>query len=110
MSLINPKFTHSVLIEFKYGMKSLDPLLDLEDELRRILDETDIGYHDGHEIAMDDSDGKIFLFGTNAEAVYKLIEPILFSVDWMDGAKVLLRFGDEADKSAKEIDFTLASV
>ncbi len=107
---MNPKFTHSIIIEFLYGIDSLDPLHQLEDKLAYALDRSDIGYHDGHEIAMDDSHGRLFLYGTNAEQVYKLIEPILFEVDWMDGAQVFLRFGDWRDKSAKEIEFVLERV
>jgi len=107
VNLLNPKYTHSVLIEFKYGNPSLEPLHELEDRLRLALDMSGIGYHDGHEIALDDTHGRLFLYGTNAEAVYKLIEPILFEVEWMNGAEVFLRFGD---KSAKEIDFVLEKV
>ena len=110
MSLPNPDFNQLVLIEFQYGMQSLVPLHTLEDKLHLALDQTDIGYHDGHEIAMDDSHGRLFLYGSNAEQVYKLIEPILFAVDWMDGAKVYLRFGDADDDKAKEIEFTLEKV
>ncbi len=110
MSLPNPDFNQLVLIEFKYGINSLDPLHDLEEKLRLVLDQTDIGYHDGHEIAMDDSHGRLFLYGYNAEEVYKLIEPILFTVDWMDGAEVYLRFGEVDDPSSKEIEFKLERV
>ncbi len=110
MNLLNPNFTHSVLIGFSYGIPSLEPLHELEDQLRLALDESGIGYHDGHEVAMDDSHGTLFLYGTNAEEVYKLIEPILFEVDWMNGAEVSLRFGDSSDKSAKEIAFVLERV
>ncbi len=110
VSFSNPDFNQFVLIEFRYGIDSLDPLHALEDKLHLALDHTGIGYHDGHEIAKDDSHGRLFLYGTNAEAVYKLIEPILFTVDWMDGAEVFLRFGDTSDKEAKEIDFVLQRV
>ncbi len=100
-------FTHSVIIEFSYGMESINPLHHLADRLTYLLDQTDIGYYDGHEIAMDDSDGALFLYGRNAEQLYKLVEPVLFEADWLDGALVTLRFGLENEEVVKKIDFVL---
>ena len=101
------KFTHAVLIVFQYGIDSIDPLHELADRLTYLLDQTDIGYYDGHELAMDDSDGSLYLYGHNAEQLYKLIEPTLFEVDWMEGAMVTLYFGDSTTRNTKTIDFVL---
>lgn len=104
---MNPKFTHSIIIEFQYGIDSLDPLHGLGDKMAYALDQSDLGYYDGHEIAMDDSDGRYFLYGINAEQMYKVIEPLLFEVDWMEGAEVALFFGNEDYDQVKKIEFVL---
>jgi hypothetical protein len=103
------EFSHSVIISFNYGIDSLDPLHQLGDRLSYVLDRWGEGYYDGHELAMDDSHGSIFLYGRNAEQLYKIIEPELFNIDWMDGALVSLRFG-RLDRQAKSIEFTLEKI
>ncbi|NND32047.1 MAG: hypothetical protein HKN76_05600 [Saprospiraceae bacterium] len=101
-------FEQSVIISFNYGNDSLDPLHRLGDRLSYLLDQSDAGYYDGHELALDNADGAIFLYGRNAETVYKLIEPELDKVDWMHGAEVTLTFG--SNQNAKRIEFTLEKI
>jgi hypothetical protein len=64
---------HSVIIHFFYGMDTLDPLHELEDKMSVALELSGIGLCDGHEIAMDDTDGFYFLYGDNAETVFKTV-------------------------------------
>ena len=101
-------FEQSVIITFNYGIDSLDPLHQLGDRLSYLLDQGNDGYYDGHELALDNSDGAIFLYGNNAETLYKLIEPMLDEVDWMHGAEVILTFG--SNQNAKKIEFTLERI
>jgi len=102
-------FKHSIVISFDYGIDTLDPLHQLGDRLTYLLDKSGEGYYDGHEIAMDDSDGSIYIYARNAEKIYKLIEPVLFEVEWMNGATVHLQFGRVED-SAKSIQFILEKI
>ena len=99
-------FNHSIIICFDYGIKSLDPLHQLGDRLTYLLDQSGEGFYDGHEIAMDDSDGAIYIYAKNAEKIYKMIEPVLFEVEWMHGAIVRLQFG-QGEEDAKSIEFVL---
>ena len=92
---------HEVIIHFYYGMDDLDPLHNLELELEKIVDELDVGRYDGHEIAMDDTDGFLFLFGPNAETLYKSIKPLLEGIPWMKGATALMRFGPLGEGSSE---------
>jgi hypothetical protein len=84
---------HSVIIHFFYGQESLDPLLELEEKMRSELETSGVGLCDGHEVAMDDSDGFYFLYGENAESVFKTVAPILAQSAFMKGATALLSFG-----------------
>jgi hypothetical protein len=99
--------THSVVVQFydfaaKFwteDQRSLDPLFALEQELIAALDGTDVGELDGNEIAVDGSDGFLFFYGADADALFALIEPILRKSAVMAGADATLRYGDpdEAD-------------
>ena len=84
---------HSVIIHFFYGKDSLDELYELEDKMRLALEASGAGLCDGHEIAMDDSDGFYFLYGENAETVFKTVAPILADSTFMRGATAHLSFG-----------------
>ena len=94
---------HSVIITFQYGLEEIDPIYDLVDKLSKILSETNIGNCDGHEIAMDNSDGSIYLYGSNAEILFKAIKPTLDSTSFLRGANATLRFGS-AKNGASEIE------
>ncbi len=97
---------HSVIIKFDYGMESLDPLFELEDKLEIIIEEAEAGELDGHEIAMDGSDGFLYMYGPNAEVLFKTIKPVLDEAAFIKGGVATLRFGPPED-GAHEIDIDL---
>lgn len=99
----------SVIIYFNYGIESLDPLHQLEDKLRMIIESENVGDYDGHEIAMDDSDGSLYMFGPNAEKLFKAVKPILVSTHFMKDATAYLRFGSVHDEGVPEIEFEINS-
>lgn len=94
--------THAIIIEFQYGMDSLEPLFDLQDELKTLVEADGAGRVDGHEIAMDDSDGRIFLYAVDANTVMQIIEPVLAKYSFLKGARITMRFGDELDSLSEE--------
>ena len=87
------KFEHSVIISFKYGIEELEPIHELEDKLREIIEKNKVGEHDGHEIAIDSSHGILYMYGDNAELLFKCVKPILEATDFMKEASAQLRFG-----------------
>lgn len=97
---------HSVIITFNYGIEELDALFELEDKLRNAIELKQVGEYDGHEIAMDSSDGTLYMYGPNAEALFKCIKPILEETEFMRGAIAQLRFGPPSD-DVKEIEIEL---
>lgn len=101
------EYKQLVYINFYYGYQELDELHNLESKLRILLFDKGIGELDGHEINMDGSDGTLFLYGNNAEELFKTIEPLLLQTPFMKKAEVYLRFGDIRDPEAPEIDFIL---
>jgi hypothetical protein len=97
---------HAVIISFNYGIEELDELFELEDKLRNAIELKRVGEYDGHEIAIDSSDGTLFMYGPNAETLFKCIKPILDETEFMRGAIAQLRFGPPSD-DVKEIEIEL---
>ncbi|MDY0026240.1 MAG: hypothetical protein RBS33_09670 [Lentimicrobium sp.] len=84
---------HAVIIYFNHGIELLDEIYELENELRRIIERDILGIYDGHEVALDNSDGSLYMYGPNAELLFKGGLPVLQKTDFLDGAKAYLRFG-----------------
>jgi hypothetical protein len=98
---------HSVIVHFfNYWHDELDPLHELEEQLRETIDAAGVGRHDGHEIAMEGADGTLYMYGPNAEALFKTVLPILQQAPFMKGAIASLRFGPW-NKEANEIEIEL---
>lgn len=69
----------------------------------------DIGRYDGHEVNMDDTDGKLFAYGRNAEELFKLMQPMLQQFDFLNKAVIYLRFNKD-DGTYSELEFSLNQV
>jgi hypothetical protein len=83
---------HAIVVHFKYSNKTLDALHQLETQLSQIIEQHSLGEYDGHEIAKD-TNGFIYMYGSNAENLFKAVKPVLDNTDFMKGAIALLRFG-----------------
>ncbi len=92
----------SLIIEFRYGIDSMDPMLALEVELRMLVEKELVGKVDGHEIAMDDSDGRIYLDSDDVRKMLEIIEPVFSRYAFLKGAKLYLRFGTGEDANREE--------
>ena len=94
---------HAVIVQFNYGIEGLGSLFKLEDELEKVILEKKVGEYDGHEIAVDYSDGSLYMYGPNAETLFKAVKPTLEACKFMKGAKATIRFGPPLD-GVKEIE------
>jgi len=97
---------HAVIVHFIYYKDSLDPLHELDRKLEKVIRQQGVGLYDGHEIAMDDSDGFLYMYGPSAENLFRVIKPILEKTDFTRGALANLRFG-RAGSDALEIDIEI---
>ncbi len=101
---------HSVVVQFydfadrfwTDDQHSLDALFALEDELTEVLEGTDAGELDGHEIAVDGSDGYLFLYGADADALFAAIEPVLRKSAVTRGADATLRYGEPGEDDVRQ--------
>lgn len=83
----------AVIVHFKYGSTDLTKLQALEDELEQKLADKSVGEYDGHEIAVDGSEGTLYLYGPDARRAYEEVKEILTRSSFMNGAEVTLRYG-----------------
>lgn len=91
----------AVVVHFKYGNKDLGPLFALEDRLDAAIKAAKVGEYDGHEIAIDASQGTLYMYGPDADRLFAVAKPVLLETRFTSAAKVVLRYGP-AGKGARE--------
>ena len=96
----------SVIIEFG-EFDGLDIIHEIDVKLINLIPES-IGRYDMHEVAMDDSHGRFFTYGKNAEKLFKIMLPVLKEYDFLQKATVYLNFVD-GDKE-RDLEFKLSSI
>lgn len=88
-----PKPEHAVLVRFSYGSTDLSDLNALEDRIEASLGGQALGQLDGNEMAADGSEGTLFLYGPDADALFAAIRPELEKTGFLKGAVATLRYG-----------------
>ncbi len=66
-------------------------LMTLEEQLEHALDSGKLGVVDGNEVGTDEV--QLFLYGADAEAMVRAIEPVLRAYPLCHGARVVVRRG-----------------
>ena len=61
--------------------------------MEKAISEAKAGEYDGNEIAVDGSDGSLFMYGPDADRLLEVIEPIIRASSFMKGAQVRRRYG-----------------
>ncbi len=102
----NEESEQAVIVRFNYGIQSLDPLHKFEKILEKIIIDKNVGEYDGHEIAVDYSDGILYMYGPNAEILFKTIKDTLEKTTFMKGAVATIRFGPP-EEGVSEISITI---
>jgi hypothetical protein len=96
----------AVIVAFQYGQRDLGPLFTLEDRLRDAIGAAGCGEYDGHEIAMDAKDGRLYMYGPDADKLFEVVEPILRAARFMSGASVTKCYGASGEET-KEVALLL---
>lgn len=94
---VDPKAEQAVIVHFQYGSTDLSKLFALEERLELILESTGTGELDGNEVAVDGSDGYLFMYGVDADSLFEAIRRTLEESEFMNGASVSLRYGPPED-------------
>jgi hypothetical protein len=99
---------HAVIVKFRYGLSDLKPLREVEDRLESVIAAGGVGEVDGDEIAVDLSDGSLYMYGPDADKLFAVARPVLESATFMKGATVALRYGPPED-GVREATFTIGN-
>lgn len=94
---------HALIVQFTYGSTDLSALFALEAELASAIQANGAGEYDGNEIAADGSDGTLYMYGPNADALYEAVRATLQSKAFMDGARARIRYGQPGAQVREEI-------
>jgi hypothetical protein len=92
-----------VEVYFAYGSTNFQYVYALGDQLQLAITEAKVGEYDGHAIPADGSQGRYFIYGPDAEAIFKVIAPVLEASPLMRGARVTLHFGPRRWGTPKRI-------
>ena len=87
----------AVIVRFHYGSTDLSGLHALEDRLEATIKASGVGEYDGHEIAVDGSDGVLYMYGPDADLLFGKVVPVLRSAAFMAGAQATKRYGPPGD-------------
>jgi hypothetical protein len=97
-----PSSEHAVFIRFGRWSGDLNEIYEIEELLTSVVAEADVGEVDGHEVAVDGSDGTFYLYGPDADALLDAVLPHLQQMEIMRGATVILRYGPPVDGVREE--------
>ena len=92
------------------GVDDLDALIALQDQLAQAIEPSGIGQVDGHEIAMDGSEGSLYVYGPDAKAMLAAALPVICRSPLATGGQAYLRYGTVDDPAAVEETFPLADL
>lgn len=92
----------SVIVHFEYGNSDWAPFFEFEKTLEASIAAASVGEYDGNELAVDGSDGTLFMYGPNADKLFELIKPQLATSKLLKNVEVTLRYGAADDPSARE--------
>jgi hypothetical protein len=92
-----------VEVHFAYGSTNFQYVYSLGDKIQLAIAEARVGEYDGHALPADGSEGRYFVIGPDAEAIFKVIAPVLEASPLMRGAIVTLRFGPRRWRTPKRV-------
>ena len=98
----------AVIVHFEAGSPYQSRLFALEDRLEQVIASTGTGELDGNEIATDGSDGYLYMYGPDADALFTAVRPTLDAVDFMKGARVMLRYGPP-EEGVEQVEIVLGA-
>jgi hypothetical protein len=84
---------HAVIVHLRYGSTDLSRLFALEEQLEQAIAAAGVGEFDGNEVATDGSDGFLYMYGPDAEALFGAVRTTLEAAPFMRGTRVKLRYG-----------------
>jgi hypothetical protein len=101
------KHEEAVIVHFDYGQSDWSEFFEFEKDLEAAIAEAAVGEYDGNELATDGSDGSMYMYGPDADALFAIVKPRLLSAALLRNVVVTLRYGAVTDPAAREEKVTL---
>jgi hypothetical protein len=95
---------HAVIAYFDYAADTLDALYDVEEQLEAALNAAGVGEFDGNEIAVDLSAGSLYMYGPDADVLFRVVRPILAGAACLRNTRVTLRFGPPEEDVPERVE------
>lgn len=92
-----------VEVHFEYGSTNFQHVYALGDLIQAAIAEAKVGEYDGHALPADGSEGRYFIYGPDAEAIFRAIQPVLEASPLMRGATITLHFGPRGWRTPKRV-------
>ncbi len=105
-----PPVQQALIVNFKQQTNNSDAFYELIDELYAAFERKEPYEYDGHDIAIDGSEGNFYFYGPDAGKLLILASPILLKYKFMAGAECLRRYGDVNDTDAQEVTTVLGQL
>jgi N12 class adenine-specific DNA methylase len=96
------KHEEAVIVHFDYGQKDWSRFFEFEKTLEEAIAKAAVGDYDGNELATDGSDGSMYMYGPDADALFAIIKPRLMSASFLRNVVVTLRYGAVTDPTTRE--------
>ena len=97
----------AVIADFEYVGEDLDALYEVEDRLVEAIEAAEVGVFDGNEMAVDLTNGTLYMYGPDAEALFAVVRPILADAGCLRKTRVTIRAGlpgEDAPERVEQLD------
>jgi hypothetical protein len=106
---VAPAPEQAVIVHFDYGNADWKPFFVFEKTFEDAIGKSGVGDYDGNELAVDGSDGSLYMYGPDADKLFAVAKPILLSATLLRNVTVTLRYGSVKDKLARVVKVRLSS-
>ncbi len=96
-------------MKFDYGSKDWSQFFAFEKGFEEAVNASGLGDYDGNELAVDGSDGSMYMYGPDANRLFALVRPKLEAAIFLKNVRVTLRYGAVDDPKAREVEVKLGS-
>jgi hypothetical protein len=67
------KYAEAVIVHFEYGREHWSTFFQFEKEFEDAISNAAVGEYDGNELAVDGSDGSMYMYGPDADKLFAFV-------------------------------------
>jgi len=96
----------AVIVHFEHTGDWAD-FFEWEPKIEKAVKGSHAGDYDGNELAVNGSDGKIYMYGPSADQLLMVARPYLQAATFLKNKMATLRYGDAKDPHAREVNIPI---